>query len=127
MTEELPERLAAAESVLQPGAVVQLQGDADRVPGPLAAAGRRHHLQLGVIGQVGEPPRQSEVEHVPLKLQIVFAGVEVLPPARVLKDLPRFVPVVTSAVAWCEGQRMAEGKVFRPRRADSATVSDPIS
>lgn len=34
-----------------------------------------------------------------------------------------FVPVVTSAVAWCEGQRMAEGKVFRPRRADSATVS----
>lgn len=49
------------------------------------------------------------------------------PPLPLLAHLPRFVPVVTSAVAWCEGQRMAEGKVFRPRRADSATVSDPIS
>lgn len=29
MTEKLPERLATAEGVLQPGAVVQLQGDAD--------------------------------------------------------------------------------------------------
>ena len=38
-----------------------------RVLGPLAAAGRGHHLQLGVIGQVGEPPLQREVEHAPLK------------------------------------------------------------
>lgn len=38
-----------------------------RVLGPLAAAGRGHHLQLGVVGQVGEPPLQREVKHVPLK------------------------------------------------------------
>lgn len=46
MAEELPERLAAAEGVLQPGAVVQLQGDADlrgeaRSEGEAAAAAPR--------------------------------------------------------------------------------------
>lgn len=50
MTEELPERLAAAESVLQPGAVVQLQGDAD-LHSEARGAGE------GTAGSRGGPPR----------------------------------------------------------------------
>lgn len=37
------------------------------VLGPLAAPGDGHHLQLGVIGQVGESPLEREVKHIPLK------------------------------------------------------------
>lgn len=34
---------------------------------PLAAPGDGHHLQLGIVGQVGESPLEREVKHIPLK------------------------------------------------------------
>jgi hypothetical protein len=67
MAKKLPEGLAGTESILQPGAIIQLQSDSNPVFWPLAAPGCRHHLQLGIVGQVGKSPLERKVKHGPLK------------------------------------------------------------
>lgn len=43
------------------------QLDTYHVLRPLAAPGHRHHLQLGIVRQIGKSPLEREVEHSPLK------------------------------------------------------------
>lgn len=92
VAEQLPERLSSTESGAHTRPILQLHGHTYHAIRPLTAPGRGHHLQLGIVWQVGESPLDRQVKHAPLELEVIFAGVEVLLLTRVLQNLGRWGP-----------------------------------